>query len=137
MSKFEFLEHTSDLKIRAHGATLDESFSNAALAIFSAMTDINAVNPVEWRKIELKAADIDALLHDWLTELIFLFSTEHMLFKDFSVSISGGKLTAIATGESFNPEKHTIEKEVKAITYHDMKIVQGDDDWMIEVVCDI
>lgn len=136
MREFEFLEHTADLKFRAYGETLEECFANAARAVFSAIINIDKIDVLEEREIILEGTDIETLLHDWLSELIFLFSTENVLFKDFSVSISGNKLSGIARGEKFDTKKHTIETEVKAVTYHAMKIKEESGQWTAEVVCD-
>lgn len=136
---FEFLEHTADLKFRSHGGSLSEAFVNAGKAVFSAITDLSTVGTETSRNITLEAESLEMLLHDFLSELIYLFSVEELLFKKFSVRIvqvDTYQLHATVQGEKIKQGKHPLYKEVKAATYHDMKIEEKNGRWVIEVVCD-
>lgn len=138
--KFEFLEHTADLKFIAYGKTFDSCFENSALAMFSAIFDLDFISIVEKQYIDLEAEDPEILLHDWLSELLFLFTTDEFVPKEFNVSIKKDKnyrLHAIASGEKFDRERHQIKAEVKAVTYHDMRIEKKNDVWTVQVLCDI
>jgi SHS2 domain-containing protein len=140
MKEFEFLEHTSDLKFRSYGRTLGEAFGNAGKAVFTAITDLQKVDTVASRKITLEAENLELLLHDFLSELIYLFSVEELLLAKFDVRIARVdtyQLHATVQGEKINRKKHVLQKEVKAVTYHDMKIEKKIKNWIIEVVCDI
>ncbi|MBM3309633.1 MAG: archease [Candidatus Altiarchaeales archaeon] len=137
--EFEFLEHTADLKFRSFGSTLNEAFENAGKAVFNAMADLNAVKLADSRKITLEAEDLEVLLHDFLSELIYLFSVEELLLKKFEVRIvqvDTFQLHATVSGEKIDLKRHKLHKEVKAATYHDMKIEKKGGEWIIEVVCD-
>ena len=139
---FEFLDHTADLKFIAFGKTSDELFQNSAKAIFYAMLENqlkNVSSKVE-KRIELKAENIENLLHDFLSELLFLFETSGLLFNEFTVTIlknSEYVLKATVSGEKFNPEKHEITTEIKAVTYHDFFVEQTKEGWKAQVLCDI
>ncbi len=136
---YEFLEHTADLKFKATGATLEEALSESAKALFEAIAGNSKIEPKTERSFEIKIHLKEILVHDFLTELIYLFSTEHLLFSEFKIELNeaiGYKLTAKVKGEEYDPKKHKLEKEVKAVTYHDMKVEQGKDGWTIEVICD-
>ncbi len=137
--KFEFLEHTADLKFIAYGETLASCFENSALAMFSAIVDLDSII-IEEHDIDLEAEELEILLHDWLSELLFLFTTEEFLPKKFNVSIKKNKnyeLHAIVSGEKFDNKKHRIKAEVKAVTYHEMVVEKKGDMWTAQVVCDI
>ncbi|MFH1126158.1 MAG: archease [Candidatus Altiarchaeota archaeon] len=139
MKEFEFLEHTADLKFRSFGRSLNEAFANAGKAIFSAMTKLSTVELTMSKKITLEAENLEMLLHDFLSELIYLFSVEELLLKKFDVRIvqvNTYQLHATVHGEKINLKKHSLYKEVKAATYHEMKIEKKDNQWVIEVVCD-
>lgn len=136
---FEFLEHTADLKFRSYGKSLSEAFANAGRALFSAMTDLPKVEAKTSKKITLEAESLETLLHDFLSELIYLFSVEELLLNKFNVRIAlvdTYQLHATVHGEKINPNKHPLYKEVKAVTYHDMKIQEKNGRWVIEVICD-
>lgn len=137
--KFEFLDHTADLKFIAYGKTLASCFENSALAMFSAIVDLDSV-VIEEHGIDLEAEELEILLHDWLSELLFLFTTEEFLPKKFNVSINKNKnykLHAVVSGEKFDNKKHYIKAEVKAVTYHEMVVEKKGDIWTAQVVCDI
>lgn len=142
MSGYHFLEHTADIKVKAYGKTLNEAFQEAARALFEIMTDTSKITPTIRRKIEIEAEDAQALLYEWLEEFIYLFDAEGLVFSEFSVeSIQQTegryKLKGEAIGEEFNMEKHPQRTEIKAITYHEMKIKQAPDQTILEFVFDI
>jgi len=136
---FEFLEHSTDIKFIAYGKDLESCFENAAKAMFSSILDLNSINDSEKRTIKVKAENLDELLHDWLTELLFIFETENLAFKRFDVSIRknrGYKISADVGGEILD-NKYRINTEIKAVTYHDMVIEKTRDGWSAQVLCDI
>ena len=135
--KFEFLEHTADLRFRAWGDSLDECFENSARAMWTAIIEQDTVATKAEKKMELEADSVEVLLHDFLSELLFLFETEGLVFKDFEVSIRDKRLSAVAKGERFDPKRHKIETEIKAVTYHEMLIKEEMGEWSATVLCDI
>jgi len=137
---FEFLEHVADLRFMAYGKSLNDCFQNSAKAMFSAISDMKSIDEKDMKRIALKAEDLEVLLHDFLSELLFLFETKGLLFKKFHVSIDrnkGYRLKAELYGEKFNPKKHEIKTEIKAVTYHEMLIERRNKEWVAEVLCDI
>ena len=140
--EFEFLEHTADVYIAAHGKTLIEAFENAALAMFEVMTDTDRVEQTEEDSVEVEAEDEYALLYSWLEALLVKFETENMLFSRFHISSfeendEGFKIKAAMWGEKFNPEKHIQKVAVKAATYHRMEIIQKEENVTLEFILDI
>jgi SHS2 domain-containing protein len=140
--KFEFLEHTADVYIAAHGKSLEEAFENAALAMFEVMTDTAEVSPSEEDSVEVEAEDEYALLYSWLEALLVKFEVNGMLYSKFKVSrlweISEGfKLGAKVWGEKFNAEKHVQRVAVKAVTYHRMEIIKELNKVTLEFILDI
>ncbi|ODS39945.1 MAG: hypothetical protein A7315_02700 [Candidatus Altiarchaeales archaeon WOR_SM1_79] len=142
---FQYLDHTADLEFIAYGKSLGECFENAGHALFSAILgagkeEIMEMGGKEVKEIELEAPELEILLHDWLAELLFLFDVDRMAFTYFTVEISGNgeyTLTASANYEPFDPDRHKIQTEVKAVTYHNMEIKQEGGLYTARVVCDI
>ncbi|HEY0196117.1 MAG TPA: archease [Methanobacterium sp.] len=124
--KFEFFDVTADVGILAYGKTIEESFENAALALFEVMTDTSSINPSTTKYIKVESEDLSALLYDWLSELIFLHDSENLIFSRFEIHIAPGKdnyiLNGTVKGEAFNRDKHESREDVKAVTYHLMDI---------------
>jgi SHS2 domain-containing protein len=140
--KFEFLDHTADILIAAHGQTLEEAFENAALAMFEVMTDTTKINPTQEDAVEVEAEDEYALLYSWLEALLVKFEVNGMLFSKFKITslqdVSDGfKLNAQVWGEKFNAEKHPQKVAVKAVTYHRMEIIKEIDKVTLEFILDI
>lgn len=140
--KFEFLEHTADILIAAHGQNTEEAFQNAALAMFEVMTDTTKVNPTQEDSFEVDAEDEYALLYSWLEALLVKFEVNGMLYSKFKIhsleeSEEGFKLKATAWGEKFSAEKHPQKVAVKAVTYHRMEIIKEIDKVTLEFILDI
>ena len=136
---YEHFDHTADLGLRIRAASLEESFIEAACALTEAIVAQRAsVRPSDRRVIQLEAAEQTDLLHDWLAELLYLFEAERMLFSRFDVSLLPGKLEATVWGEMLDPNRHEIELEIKAVTYHGLKIEStATGGWLAEVIVDL
>jgi SHS2 domain-containing protein len=140
--KFEFLEHTADVYIRAHGKTMEEAYENAALAMFETMTDTDKVAPAEEDSLEVEAEDQYALLYNWLEALLVNSETKGMLYSKFQINswketAENFKIKAKIWGEKFDPQKHPQKVAVKAVTYHRMVIIREMDKVILELILDI
>ncbi len=139
MKPFEYLEHTADIKFRAYGETPEEMLENAALALFSSMTDVSRIQARESWTISLKGADLEHLAYSFLSEIVFLFETESAVFKTFNVRLDRNEelmLTADIGGERIDLKRHAFDNEVKAVTLHEFS-VKKNDLWCIQAVLDV
>ncbi len=139
---YRYLEELSsaDAAFEATGRTLEELFSDAAIATFEVMADTNTVKQLLTREIKLENESVDGLLIDWLSELVFLKDTETVLFSVFDVNIRKNDiyiLEAVAKGEKIDREKHSLRSDVKAVTYHMFEVTKTGDNWTARVVLDI
>ena len=139
MKKFELINHTADIGIKVEGDSLKEVFKNLAVGMFEIMVDIKPKRGKSISdKIEITSPDLISLAHDWLGELLYIFNTKHIVFNKFKINnITEFSLNAKITGELFNPEKHVIKKEIKAVTYHGLKIESKNNRWVGQVIFDI
>ncbi len=120
--RFEEIEHTADVGIRAYGKTASEIFENAAAGMFSLIADLSAVKPVGEEEVRLEADGLPQLLVKWLSELLFLHETENVLFREFEVRIRGTKLQGRARGEAIDQGRHELKLAIKAVTYHRLSV---------------
>ena len=135
---FEIIDHTADVGIIAYGADVEELFSNAALALFSLITEPESVEEKLHLDLEVSSEDRDGLLVDWLNELIYLFDAKHILFKRFDIeNLTHNQLKATCYGESFDPMKHEIKIGVKAATYHMLRLDKGAGGYKAQIIFDI
>jgi len=134
---FEILDHTADVGIIAYGADLKQAFANAARALFSLITELDDVEEVLYRDIELTASDVESLLVDWLNELVYRFDTEGIIFKRFDIiQLEDTHLKARGYGEKADSSRHKLKTGVKAATYHMLK-VDKNDGCRVQVLFDI
>jgi SHS2 domain-containing protein len=138
MKRYEFFDHTADIGIHIFGRNLPGLFENAGFALFDIVTDIKTVREREKRSFELQRDCLDELLEEWLGRLLYISSTELFLFRRFRVlRIDGQSLQAEAWGEPLQDALHTIKAEVKAVTYHNLKVYEEQGLWHATVVLDI
>ena len=138
MKKYEILEHTADLKIKAFGKDIKELFSNMAEGMFNSISpkafSFKTQETKEKKEIKIKSQDKEALLVDWLSELSYFHDTTGKIYTDFKISkITDTELEAHVFGI---PSKEG-EVLIKGVTYHDLKIEKKDDLWEATVIFDI
>jgi len=138
MEPFRILEHTADVGFEAVGATCEEVFANSARALFYLIVDLETIAPCEETSLSVEGSDPDALLVNWLSELLYLHDAEGWLFSDFAVRLTGEKfLAATARGEKFDSRRHQAKMMVKAITYHQLSLERTPEGWRAQVYVDI
>jgi len=134
---FEILDHTADVGIIAYGADLRQAFANAARGLFSLIAELDDVEEVTRQDIELTASDEESLLVAWLNELVYRFDTEGIIFKRFDITrLNNTHLKARGYGEKADSSRHRLKTEVKAATYHMLK-VEKNDGFRVQVLFDI
>lgn len=138
--KYIYLEHTADLKFQAFGTTLEEAFSNAAEAMFGYLIDPAKVAQKISFDIKKEAETKEALLYDFLDELIFLIDTKGFLLHEIeNIKITNFnnkyQIFAEVTGDSY--KNYLIKGDIKAVTYHEMLIEESPGNIKIQVVIDI
>ncbi|MEE9525154.1 MAG: archease [Candidatus Woesearchaeota archaeon] len=136
MKQYEFLPHTADVKFRAYGKTMEEAFSNAALALAKIITDDKVEENIE-KEISVEAEDEKALLYDFLEQFLILIDSENFLLsKVKELKIDGLKLKAKIVGDT-ELDKYEINTHIKAITYQEMEINKEKDKYMVQVIPDL
>jgi SHS2 domain-containing protein len=135
---YETFDHTADLGLRIRSADLNTLFAEAGQALFATLVeDLTAVAPVRKLDVTIAGTDREYLLFDWLKELLYRFDAEHMLFSRFEVRIDDNGLHGSAWGEPLDRARHELAHEVKAITYHGLRVEPTADGWLAEVIVDI
>jgi len=124
MEKYDLIDHTADVGVKAYGKNLSECFENAAQGMFDIITNKSHVESIGQYNISLEAPDLEQLLVDWLSELLFLNSARNLVFGFFKVDLDEKKksLTATVFGEKYDISKHKIGTEIKAVTYHMLEV---------------
>jgi len=135
---WEHFPHGADLGIRGTGATRDEAFEQAALALAAAVTDPAGVRERTAVHVEREAADDELLFVDWLNALIYDMATQKLVFARTSVRIEDGRLVGSAWGERIDRSRHRPAVEPKAATYSELLVRRRDDGtWVAQCVVDV
>ncbi len=135
---YEIFEHTADVGLQAFGSTLSELFVHAAQGMGSLLVPTEQVRVVTSRQITVNGHDTISLLIAWLSELIFLFDTEYLLFRDFVIeTISDTQLTGRASGEPYDRQRHDLSSAIKAVTWHEAAITRVDDRYQARIIFDL
>ena len=135
---FEVFEHTADLGLRIRGASREELFIESARALTAVLiSNLESIRRVEARSIRVAGDEDDFLLFDWLNEILYLYETERLLLVEYKLTFTSDGLTAECEGEIADRSRHQLEHEVKAITYHGLRVTQSAEGWLAEVILDI
>jgi SHS2 domain-containing protein len=128
----------ADIGVRGIGATVEEAFEQAALALAAVTVEIETVNPREAVAIRCEAPDIELLLADWLNALVFEGATRRMIFGRFQVRIEDSHLEGTAWGETIDQARHRPGVEVKGATYTELAVRrEAEGLWVAQCVVDV
>ena len=138
MENYELIEHTADIGIRVKGKDLKSLFKNASLAMFEILAEKKKAAGEKKKKINLKqkADTLDELFVNWLNELLSLSAIKELIFSDFQIKkINKNNLEATLIGSAIKDYK--VNTEIKAATYHELKLERIPYGWQAEVIFDV
>jgi tRNA nucleotidyltransferase (CCA-adding enzyme) len=135
---WEHFRHEADIGVRGIGATREEAFAQAALALTAVVTDPARVAPKDAVEIRCEAPDDELLLADWLNALIYEMATRNALYGRFAVKLHDHGLEATAWGEQLDRGRHQPVVEVKGATYTALSVAKrADGVWIAQCVVDV
>jgi tRNA nucleotidyltransferase (CCA-adding enzyme) len=135
---WEHFAHGADIGVRGIGATREEAFEQAALALTAVVADPARIADESVIEIRCEAPDDELLLADWLNALVYEMATRGLLFGRFSVRLDGHALSAKAWGEPIDRAKHRPVIEVKGATYTALSVARrADGTWVAQCVVDV
>ena len=141
MKQFEILDISGDVGIKAYGESLEAAFINAAIGMYSLITDIEGVKGTQKIVTETKSDSLEGLLVSYLNELIFQFDAYGFIGKNIEINVfslePSAFLKTTVRGEKFDPERHERKLLIKAATYHRLRIENTGNMWEIDVIFDI
>ena len=146
---FRFLEDVAlaDAAFDASGGSPSELFVAAARAVIGTMVNPSTVEPRASYDVSQEAPDIESLLFDWLSYIVYLKDAEGVVFREAAAIVSESRqgsgssgtwsLRGTLTGEPIDQSRHELHADVKAVTKHLYQVRQDGDRWMARVVIDI
>ena len=136
---FEIIDHTADIGFRCWGADPAELFANAARAMFEIAADLSQAQPKNELIFEVSGEDYETLLVNWLNQLVYAFDADEFAPVSYEVrTITPTSIVCLCQGEKRDPSRHPWKLIIKAVTYHDLEVVQLDDGrWTARVILDV
>jgi len=137
-SPYRIFDHTADLGVEIYGINERELFCNAAFAIFDIMTDVNLVRAKKEKRIFVEGGDLEELLVNFLREILYIYNGEGLLLKECAIfEMDNVHIKGTVRGEPFSQERHDINIEIKAVTYHSVEIKKTSERWIGRVIFDV
>ena len=136
--EYEILDHTADLCIRTYGRSLSELFRNASHALMDMIVDRSSVRSTLEIPYEINGDTKEELLIKLLGEIIYLNQGEHLVFNDLSIrNKTENSISGILYAEQYDSNRHELETDIKAATYHNLKIEKVNNNFKADIVFDI
>lgn len=138
---YEFLAHTGDIAVEVWADSLADLFAESARAFAAALTDVARVEARESCLVTCEAGELDVLLHDFLSDLVFQFDTRRWLPAEARVTLVRAehhwRLDAQLRGEPYCEHRHPLQALIKAVTYHQLAVTPLAAGWEATIVFDI
>ncbi len=138
MKKYRMLDHTADIGIEAWSDTKEEALAATVEAMFDLIVENESVSAREEKKIAVSGVDQDDALINLLREALYLFHGKSWLCKTCEIlEMNEEKISAHLRGEPYEAKKHEMKMEIKAVTYHTLKIEKREKGWRARVIFDV
>ncbi len=144
MEKYRLFDHTADIGCEIFGKTRKELFVNAVAALFDIMLEQKAdgentvTTILEKKSLVIEGNDLEDLLINFLREVLYLFNGEKWVVAGCElVELTTKHIVAQLTGEPYNPQKHEMKTEIKAVTYHGLSVEKVQSGWKARVIFDV
>ena len=139
---YKVIEHMADVGLKAFGETKEKLFQNAARGMFFIITGSSGFSKQENKQywsIKCEGDNLENLLVEWLSELLYIHSTDFVILNDFIIkNLTNNHLQAQSTGIKINESPYHIEKEIKAVTYHYLQVIKNEKGyWEATIIFDI
>ncbi len=136
--KYHLIDHTADFGIHVSGTDSKDLFANAALALFDVITDIDSLTGQNSCHMEVSGEDWSDLMVNWLREILYLWNGKERLVKSVNISaLSANNLSAKVVFDPYDPDRHTVKTEIKAVTYHQIQVKRTPSGWSARIIFDI
>lgn len=135
---FREFEHTGDAGVEVDAPSRMELFARAALAMARLMVEEGGIRPAERREVEARGGDDAEKLHDLLGAALNLFLVDGFIWRDASARECDERVVLTLEGEPFDPKRHVLLGEIKAVTYHQLSVKQTPaGGWRARIIFDV
>ena len=135
---YELIDHTADLGLHVFGDNPKDLFQNAAMALTEQLVKTASLLARQERRIVIEGNDWPDLMVNWLREILYLWAGEEIFVQSVQIeSIAENNLTAHVSLDSFSPDRHQLNSEIKAVTYHQIQVFDAGNGWEAKIIFDV
>ncbi|MBI5345432.1 MAG: archease [Deltaproteobacteria bacterium] len=139
---YSYIEHISDIGIKASAPTLQEAFEAGAEAMLNVMFDLGTIDEAGSVPINAEAGDIALLFVEVLNEVLSIQGRDSLALKrlktrEIKDTGAGFAYCGEAFGEGFDPEKHAVKTEVKGATYSGLQYTEAGNEYTLQCILDV
>jgi SHS2 domain-containing protein len=137
--KYEFLEHTADIKFVVYGKSLKAIFENSVLAIAEFISKGEKIESVKTKRFKILGRDYEELLYNFIDEIIYFLDVENFISAKAEVKIDekGKKIVLKAILFGDDAKNYTNLDSIKSATYSEMYVKKKMEKWEAQVVIDV
>jgi SHS2 domain-containing protein len=134
------IDHTADVGVELRAHDLVSAFERAGACMFDLICPLDEIGSGWSRRVtvEGRSGDLEHLMIRWLSELLYLFTSEQVLLSRFEIEELdvGGRIVAVVHGEKMDAARHAVRVEIKAATYHSLRVDETPEGWVVRVIFD-
>jgi SHS2 domain-containing protein len=135
---YEIIDHTADLGIRVFGDNAADLFKNAALALSNLLADTRLLRGSRSIVIQVSGDDWPDLMVNWLREILYLWNGQEELVQRVEIeSIREKRMVSRVFFDPYSPQKHILNREIKAVTYHQIQVIDTGSRWEATIIFDV
>ena len=135
---YKVLDHTADLGIEVRGKELKDLFANAALALTKLMLKVSKHGIANSRNLSITGEDLPDLMVRWLGEILYIFEVNGEILTGLKIGlVSDSRLEAKLDTRQYDPQMDELIYEIKAVTYHQISVLEKEDHWEARVIFDL
>jgi len=136
--KYKIIDHTADFGLHVFGADPQNLFATAALAMFELIANPQTIKAAQSLTVTVEGGDWSDLMVNWLRELLYLWSGRELLVGAIDIQQAcEKKISAIIAADRFDPLRHLIQTEIKAVTYHQIQVKYESTGWEAKIIFDV
>ena len=135
---YRLFDHTADLGVKVTGETLKALFENAAVSLGDLIAEGTSEASAVTERWTISGMDLPDLMVNWLREILYRWTGEGRLIDQAVIhDINENALIAEVVFSPFDPSIHGIRHEIKAVTYHQVSVVESQGMWTATAVLDL
>ncbi|HBG75310.1 MAG: hypothetical protein A2X25_12325 [Chloroflexi bacterium GWB2_49_20] len=130
---FNEIKHTADWALLIWGENIETLFKEAARGMYALMSAQSSQTPRRIYEFSTYQTNLESQLVSFLSELLYCTEQEELIFDSFYFKLSDGGFAVKMEGSNIT----SIQRQIKAVTFHNLEIKQSNQGYQVEIVFDV